>query len=62
MSRPAIDRCPKCGGSIVGDGITMVEHCEYADTELVWETEPDAPVILCDFDMPEDQIHNPHVS
>ena len=39
--------CPICGGSIVGDGITMVEHCEFASDELYMYIEPDGGPIWC---------------
>lgn len=41
----APDTCPRCGGSILGDGYTVVLHCENAvDVDLV---EPDADIVLC---------------
>lgn len=39
------DRCPVCGGSLVGDGYTLALHCENAD--LPADREPDAPVYAC---------------
>lgn len=39
--------CPNCGGSMVGDGFSVVRHCELADDVSVWDSEPDAPAILC---------------
>jgi hypothetical protein len=39
--------CPNCGGAIVGDGHTGVRHCENYDGDRIWDSEPDAPVILC---------------
>ena len=44
-----METCPKCGGTIIGDGYTSVRHCEFADDDKIFESEPDAPVILCDF-------------
>lgn len=41
--------CSKCGGTIVGNGYTLVFHCEFADDEKVFESEPDANIILCDY-------------
>jgi hypothetical protein len=38
--------CRKCGGSIVGDGVTMALHCE--NVECAADREADAPVLLCD--------------
>ena len=43
-------RCVKCGGEMFGDGYSKVEHCEYADDDVVDMTEPDANPIYCDFD------------
>lgn len=47
-------QCPKCGGSIEGDGYTTVQHCENADPPD-W-VEPDGDVILCDYkeELPND--------
>jgi len=38
--------CPACGGDLIGDGHTMVVHCENADLPL--DIEPDADPIFCD--------------
>jgi len=46
-------RCVKCGGDMFGDGYTKVEHCEYADDDIVEMTEPDANPIYCDYDEEE---------
>ena len=43
-------KCPKCGGDIIGDGYTSVMHCEYADDEEYEHCEPDADVVLCNFE------------
>lgn len=43
-----IDVCPNCGGSMIGDGITLTRHCEYAD--LPEDSEPDAPALYCEYD------------
>lgn len=37
--------CPKCGGRLLGDGFTVVLHCENA--ELPLDIEPDSDVVLC---------------
>ena len=37
--------CPTCGGEILGDGYTVVLHCEYA--EEIDEYTPDDGVVLC---------------
>lgn len=45
---PPQEGCP-CGGSYVGDGVTMVRHCEYVDStdEDCLAAEPDAEPIKC---------------
>ena len=40
--------CIKCGGSIVGDGYTIVEHCEYAEDYEYHE--PDAGPVYCNYE------------
>lgn len=37
--------CPKCGGTIIGDGYTSPMHCEFAEVDP-W-AEADAPIVLC---------------
>jgi hypothetical protein len=39
--------CPKCCGTMIGDGYTVVLHCEFADVPE--GVEPDAPPVYCDF-------------
>jgi hypothetical protein len=40
--------CPNCGGSLIGDGITAVIHCENAtDVDAIAEAEADAGPIYC---------------
>ena len=39
--------CPKCGGSLYGDGYTMVIHCEFV--EVPDGIEPDANPVYCEF-------------
>lgn len=39
-------QCPVCGGHLVGDGYTMVYHCENVDGPLY--IEPDADPIYCE--------------
>ena len=42
------DRCPNCGGSLIGDGYTAVIHCENAtDVDAIAEAEADAGPIYC---------------
>ena len=33
MSKSIGDRCPNCGGSMIGDSCTMLGRCEYADSD-----------------------------
>jgi ssDNA-binding Zn-finger/Zn-ribbon topoisomerase 1 len=43
--------CPNCGGSLIGDGITAVIHCENAtDVDAIAEAEADAGPIYCEAD------------
>ena len=37
--------CPVCGGDLIGDGYTMVYHCENVDVPL--GVEPDDDPIFC---------------
>jgi uncharacterized protein (DUF983 family) len=39
--------CPRCGGSMLGDGFGTVRHCENADQDDYWHSEPDADPVLC---------------
>jgi DNA polymerase III alpha subunit (gram-positive type) len=41
--------CPKCGANLIGDGITIAVHCEFA--ELPADIEPDAGPIYCDYQL-----------
>lgn len=41
--------CPKCGGTIIGDGFTLAEHCENALPESTEAREPDSGPVWCDF-------------
>ena len=48
------ESCPKCGGSLIGDGYTSVVHCEYVeDTEGY---EPDAGPVFCEELMKDDEL------
>lgn len=33
----------------MGDGCTSVLHCEFADDDKIFESEPDANMILCNY-------------
>jgi hypothetical protein len=39
--------CPFCGGDLIGDGYTVVLHCENVDISDCC-AEPDAGPIYCD--------------
>lgn len=39
--------CPNCGGKLHGDGYGTVLHCEFADEEDYWYSEPDAEPVFC---------------
>ena len=41
--------CKDCGGEMIGDGYTMVYHCEYTDEHEYEFHEPDAGPIYCGF-------------
>lgn len=38
--------CRNCGGTMVGDGYTIVLHCEYADCPE--DIEPDGKPVYCE--------------
>lgn len=38
--------CTNCGGEMIGDGYTMVLHCENVDMPI--DVEPDADPIYCE--------------
>lgn len=42
--------CKVCGGEMVGDGYTLVIHCENIDTYGLGY-EPDAEPVYCDGDI-----------
>ncbi|MCK5016065.1 MAG: hypothetical protein KAS32_03250 [Candidatus Peribacteraceae bacterium] len=39
--------CENCGGTMVGDGYTLVRHCENVD--VANDLEPDAGPIYCNY-------------
>ena len=47
-------QCPKCGGTMVGDGYTMVSHCENVDVPQ--GVEADAPAIYCEYPGKEPRV------
>lgn len=40
------DQCPVCGGEMIGDGYTVVVHCENVHNPM--GIEPDAEPIYCE--------------
>jgi hypothetical protein len=44
--------CPNCGGSILGDGVTIALHCERI--ENAHEFEPDVNILICSDDVGEE--------
>lgn len=47
MRRESDFSCPECGGVIIGDGCTTVEHCENLDIAEEEGYEPDSGPIYC---------------
>ncbi len=45
-----MNRCNQCGGEMIGDGYTLVMHCEYADEEDYWYHECDAAPVECNYE------------
>lgn len=48
--------CPKCGGSMEGDGYTIVLHCEFADEDKYHGLEPDAKPVCCDYEEETEEL------
>lgn len=42
----SLGACCNCGGTMVGDGYTIVLHCEYVDCPE--DVEPDSKPIYCE--------------
>jgi hypothetical protein len=42
--------CPKCGGTLLGDGYTEVIHCEFSDQDDYFYLAPDEKVVYCQLD------------
>lgn len=40
--------CPNCGGPPIGDGVSVVLHCENAYCEKYLFAEPDAAPVWCE--------------
>jgi hypothetical protein len=41
-------QCVKCGGDLIGDGWTLVIHCENAKEDMYCGLEPDADIVECE--------------
>ena len=39
--------CKVCGGTMHGNGVTMIIHCENTDAGM-WDIAPDAGPVYCD--------------
>lgn len=42
--------CVDCGGEMIGDGYTVVEHCESAEDDTYWYNAPDDGPVYCGFE------------
>jgi len=49
MSQFANGCCSKCGGELLGDGVTEVLKCEFAEEKKSIGREGDSGVVECDF-------------
>jgi len=50
--------CKNCGCNMLGDGITVVFHCEYAAADIdIFEIEPDADPVYCNYDPYDENGH-----
>jgi len=47
MNRKELSCCPNCGGRLIGDGYTMVRHCEFVYLDFENTPEPDSSIIYC---------------
>jgi hypothetical protein len=50
MSQFANGCCSKCGGELLGDGVTEVLKCEFAEEKKSIGREGDSGVVECDFE------------
>ena len=50
--------CPNCGGQMIGDGYTIVEHCEFAEDQLWIWVSPDGGPVHCGFNVIELLAYN----
>jgi len=42
-----INLCPNCAEELIGDGVTVVMHCPFADEDDYFDHEPDADPVYC---------------
>ena len=52
-------QCPKCGGTMIGDGYTEPRRCENLEDDL-FDREPDSGPYYCDFDNNNDECNYAH--
>lgn len=50
MTLNIMSSCKTCGGTMIGDGVHTVRHCENALESAYWEVEPDAGPIYCGYE------------
>lgn len=41
-----------CGGDMIGDGYTVVRHCEFCKEEEYFDKEPDGDPVYCTLEWP----------
>jgi hypothetical protein len=49
-------RCPRCGGTMIGDGYKTVLHCENSTEESYFYADPDRGPIYCDMNQTNEQL------
>lgn len=40
-------QCNTCGGTMIGDGYSVILHCEYADDTQYEYLAPDEEIVFC---------------
>ena len=48
--------CKDCGGEMIGDGYSVIIHCESAVEDSYWFDEPDSGPVYCGFVEPEPEV------
>jgi hypothetical protein len=51
--------CPRCGGTMIGDGYKSVRHCENSTEESYFYADPDRGPIYCDMNQTNEPICHP---